>query len=59
MALANGVVYASDGHALNASTGKAIAALWYGTTLRISVGDGYVASQTTSRIIDLFGAPGN
>ena len=59
VALANGVVYAPDGHALNASTGKPIASLWFGQATELSVGDGYVASQTTSRMLDLFGLAGS
>jgi len=56
---ADGVLYLDFGTALNAATGQVIKKVWSGQATALAVGDGRIAVNTDSRILDLFGLRGS
>jgi hypothetical protein len=56
---ADGVLYLDFGTALNAATGTVIKKVWSGQATALAVGDGRIAVNTDSRILDLFGLRGS
>jgi hypothetical protein len=53
------VVPSVGGTALNAATGTVIKKVWSGQATALAVGDGRIAVNTDSRILDLFGLHGS
>lgn len=59
LAVADGVVYTSDGDALLASNGAVLTTILGAQASALSVGDGYLAVQTDPRIVDVYGLAGS